>query len=70
MKISLRLSAPTEPEVQGFPVGWGYVLRLHHTFTMPGLDPGILFRVPEKDGRVKPGHGERVECQRGGVKIK
>lgn len=26
--------------------------------TLPGLDPGILFRSGEKDRMVKPGEGE------------
>jgi hypothetical protein len=56
-----RLSAPTEPQVQGFPAVWGYVLGRHQRFTMPGLDPGIFFRWHKEDGRVRPGHGERVE---------
>jgi len=47
--------------VQGFPAVWGYVLGRHQRFTMPGLDPGIFFRWHKEDGRVRPGHGERVE---------
>ena len=41
--------------VEGWRQGAGTV---HHHFTMPGLDPGILFGGREKDARIKSGHGE------------
>ena len=48
------------PAFAGMTGGWGR-WRSTPTFTLPGLDPGILFRGPEKDRRIKPGEGEAVE---------